>query len=135
MKLLLILLILLLLLILVNMEKFLQLEVWWKAKELVILVYKITENFPKSEKFGLISQMRRAAVSVMANIAEGSKKKSLKEKKYFHEMADTSLEELKSYCYLCFDLKYITKDQGQKLMNLAREVGRMLYKLNMSIIY
>lgn len=117
------------------MEKFLQLDVWWKAKELVGEIYKITENFPTNEKYGLTSQMRRAAVSVMANIAEGSKKKSLKEKKRFYEIADTSLEEVKSYLYLCFDLKYITQEQGEKVIDLARQVGRMLNHLTNKTIY
>lgn len=117
------------------MEKFLKLDVWWKAKELVCLVYKVTSKFPDNEKYGLVSQMRRAAVSVVANIAEGSKKKSLKEKKRFYKIADTSLEELKSYFYLCYDLKYINKQQGEKLIDLARQVGRMLYHLISKTIY
>ncbi|RKY83233.1 hypothetical protein DRQ11_13380 [candidate division KSB1 bacterium] len=79
--------------------------------------------------------MRRAAVSVMANIAEGSKKKSLKEKKYFYETADISLEELKPYFYLCYDLEYINQSQGEKLMKLAREVGGMLDQLIKNIKY
>lgn len=117
------------------MEKFLQLDVWWKAKELVLLVYKLTAKFPDSEKFGLVSQMRRASVSVLANIAEGSKKKSIKEKRYFYETSDTSLEEVKSYFYVCYDLKYMTKEDGETAANLAREVGRMLNYLNKKTIY
>lgn len=117
------------------MEKFAQLKVWWKAKELVCLVYKTTKDFPKYELYGIVSQMRRASTSIIANIAEGSKKKSLKEKKRFHEIADTSLEELKSFFYVCYDLKYITKKQGEELIDLAREVGRMLSHLNKKIIY
>lgn len=117
------------------MENFLKLDVWWKTKELVLLVYKVTNNFPDNEKYGLVSQVCRAAVSVLANIAEASKKKSLKEKKRFYDIADTSLEELKSYFYLCYDLKYINKQQSEKLVELSREVGRMLYKLNKNVVY
>lgn len=117
------------------MEKFLKLDVWWKSKKLVVLIYTRTENFPDNEKYGLVSQMRRAAISIMANIAEGSKKKSLKEKKYFYEIADTSLEELKSYFYLCYDLKYITRSEGEELIDLSRQVGRMLNCLVNKTIY
>ena len=59
-------------------ERFEQLEVWEKAHELVLKIYKITKDFPSEEKFGLVSQMRRAAVSIPANIAEGFKKYGLK---------------------------------------------------------
>jgi four helix bundle protein len=117
------------------MENFLQLDVWHKAKSFVCMVYKLTDIFPDTEKFGLISQMRRAAVSVMANIAEGSKKKSIKEKKYFYEIADTSLEEVKSYFYLAYDLKYITQEQGEQLIKVAREVGGMLCQLIKNLKY
>lgn len=117
------------------MEKFLKLNVWWKSKELTCLIYEITSSFPSAEKYGLVSQMRRASVSVMANIAEGSKKKSLKEKKRFYEISDTSLEEVKSYLYLCYDLKYITQEQGEKIIDIARQVGRMLNHLTSKTIY
>jgi len=117
------------------MENFSKLKVWWKAKELVVLIYKTTNEFPNNEKYGLISQMRRATVSVMANIAEGTKKKSLKEKIRFYEISDTSLEEVKSYLYLCYDLKYITKEQGKEIIDLARQVGRMLNHLTNKTIY
>jgi four helix bundle protein len=117
------------------MEKFLNLDVWWKAKKLVYLIYEITKEFPDEEKYCLVSQMRRATISVMANIAEGCKKKSLKEKKHFYEISDTSLEEVKSYLYLCYDLKYITQKQGEEVIKLAREVGGMLNNLTKNIIY
>ena len=115
------------------MEKFLKLRVWHKAKELVTLVYKVTAGFPSEERFGLVSQMRRAAISVMANIAEGSRKKSVKERQYFHEISNTSLEELKAYFYLSYDLGYINRTSGKRLIDLSREVGAMLHSLDLSI--
>lgn len=59
----------------------------------------------------------------------------MKEKKRFHDIADTSLEELKSYFYLCYDLNYINKRQSEELIDLSREVDRMLYKLSKNVIY
>lgn len=112
------------------MEKFKQLKVWQKARTLILEVYKITKDFPDEEKFGLVNQMRRAAISVAANIAEGSRRKSVKDRKHFHNMANASLEELKFYFVICYDLGYIKKVSGEELTSLSREVGRMLYYLN-----
>lgn len=115
------------------MEKFKQLKVWQKAHILVLDVYKTTKDFPQEEKFGLTSQMRRASVSVAANIVEGTKRRTSKDRKHFHNMADTSLEELKYYFVLAHDLKYISKQEGEKLTEKAREVGRMLHSFNKKI--
>lgn len=108
------------------MENFKKFNVWLKAHKLVLKVYKKTDEFPASEKFCLVSQMRRAAISVPANIAEGSKRKTTKDKKHFLVIADTSLEELKYYFLLSFELRYISKQQGEELTRDAREVGKML---------
>ena len=111
------------------MENFKKLKVWQKAHELVLEVYKVTAKYPSEEKFTLVSQMRRSSISVAANIAEGSKRKTVKDRKHFHTMAETSLEELKYYFLLSYELKYISKDNGEKLTEQAREVGRMLQGL------
>src|SRR3989344_5270683 len=108
------------------MEKFRELIVWHKAHELVLEAYRITENFPKKEIFCLVSQMRRAAISVAANIAEGSKRLTQRDKHHFMVMSDTSLEELKYYFILSYDLKYITSQQGEGLTREGREVGMLL---------
>lgn len=111
------------------MEKFRNLKVWQKAHALVIVVYKITKLFPSDERFGLTSQMRRAIVSVAANIVEGSKRKTNKDQRHFCYIADTSLEELKYYLILSHDLDYLSKEEGKVLMEQCREVGRMLDSL------
>jgi four helix bundle protein len=111
------------------MEKFKKLKVWLKAHQLVLEVYRITERFPKDERFGLISQMRRAPISVVANIVEGTKRNTLKDRKHFHTMADTSLEELKYYFLLSYELGYITQSKGENVTEHAREIGRMLNAL------
>lgn len=81
-------------------------DVWQKAHAWVLGIYKLTENFPKQELFGLTSQLRRAAVSVPANFAEGFKRFSLNEKLRFYNIAQGSLEECRYYLILARDLKY-----------------------------
>jgi len=112
------------------MEKFRELRVYQRAHALVLKTYKISKEFPSEEKFNLVSQMRRAAVSVAANIAEGSKRKSIADRKNFHRIADASLEELKYYYILSHDLGYINEEDMNALLNHAREIGRMLLALN-----
>ncbi|KKT41817.1 MAG: hypothetical protein UW30_C0004G0016 [Candidatus Giovannonibacteria bacterium GW2011_GWA2_44_13b] len=112
------------------MEKFQDLNVWKKAHELVRLTYKLTENFPQKEIFGLVSQMRRAAVSVAANIAEGSKRTSNKDRVHFHTMSAGSLEELKYFFILSCDLKFISEAERESALEIARHTGAMLYKLS-----
>lgn len=75
-----------------KVRKFEDLEVWQKAHWLVLNIYKITADFPAEEKFGLISQMRRAAISIPANVVEGYKKRSPRDKANFYNMAQASLE-------------------------------------------
>src|SRR3990172_370416 len=114
-----------------KIEKFEDLEVWKKAHRLVLDIYNITRGFPPEEKFGLVSQMRRAAVSIPANIAEGFKKQTLKDKSNFYNIAQGSLEELRYYLILSKDLRYM---QGnQEILNNVEEIGRMLYGLIRSI--
>lgn len=112
-------------------EKFEDLEVWQKAHKLVLEVYNLTRDFPTEEKFGLVSQMRRAAVSIPANIAEGFKKRTVKDKSNFYNIAQGSLEELRYYLILSKDLEYF--QDNQKLINHVEEIGRMLYGLIRSI--
>lgn len=107
------------------MEKFRNLLAWRKAHELVIELYRVTKEFPVSEKFILIPQIIRAVVSVAANLAEGTKRQTLKDQCHFFNIAETSLEEVKYYIILSVDLKYISSQEGEKLLELSREVGRL----------
>jgi len=113
-----------------NAKSFKDLVVWQKAHQLVIEIYKMAKLFPQEEKFGLVSQMRRAAVSIPANIAEGFIKRSIKDKSNFYNMAQGSLEELKYYIILSKDLGY-AKDEN--LLLKADEVGRLLNRLLSSL--
>lgn len=113
-----------------NAKSFKDLIVWQKSHELVIEIYKITKLFPQEEKFGLVSQMRRAAVSVPANIAEGFIKRSIRDKSSFYNIAQGSLEELKYYLILSEYLGYaINSDLSLK----SDEVGRLLNRLLLSL--
>jgi len=92
------------------MEKWRSLKVWQKSHLLVLDIYKITKDYPKEERYCLVSQMRRVAISIVANIVEGNKRKTNKDQKHFYNMSETSLEELKYYFILSYNLEYINSD-------------------------
>jgi len=104
-------------------KNFTDLIVWQKAHKFVLSAYRLSENFPKSEIYGLTSQLRRAAVSIPANIAEGFRKRSKPEKAYFLGVAQSSLEECRYYLILINDLKY--GDTAVHL-TLLEEVSKIL---------
>jgi four helix bundle protein len=99
---------------------------WQKAHELALGVYKITAGFPKYEIFGLTNQMRRCAVSVPSNIAEGFKRKHLKDSLHFYNIAEGSLEELKYQLLLSKDIDYIDDKIYDIIFLLAEDTGRLL---------
>lgn len=98
---------------------FKNIKVWQKAHESVLEIYVVTKNFPDSEKYGLTTQLRRAAASVATNIVEGYKRKSDKDFSHFLNMADSSLEETKYHLLLAFDLKYLNKNDYERLLKLG----------------
>jgi four helix bundle protein len=98
-------------------------EVWQKAHTFVLKIYRLTEDFPKQELFGLTSQLRRAAVSIPANFAEGFKKMSLADKLRFYNIAQGSLEECRYYLILARDLNY--GDVSELKVDLER-ISKML---------
>ena len=110
-----------------QLESFKQLIVWQRAIELVKEIYKITDKFPKSEIYGLVSQMRRAAVSIPSNIAEGYKRKNLGEYIQFLSIADASAAELETQLIISKDL-YQSVDL-LKATSLLEEVQKMLFSL------
>ena len=103
------------------------LVVWKKAYELVLEVYKITKNYPKEEVYALTQQMRRCAISMPSNIAEGYGRQHNKEYKQFLSMALGSLCELETQYLLSIDLRYVQTDE--KIQGLMKEVGAMLYRM------
>ena len=112
---------------------FRKLLVWQKTHQLVLLIYKLSESFPKSEMFGLTSQMRRAAVSVPANIAEGYASGGKGQFGRFLNIAQGSLAEVEYYLILSQDLNYITAAQYQETEALRGETGFLLHRLIQSL--
>ena len=104
-------------------RKFQDLIVWQKAHLLVLEVYRYTKGFPRQEIYCLTSQVRRSAISIPANIAEGFKKKSAKDKVRFLNIAQGSLEETRYYLILAGDLGY---GENDSLKNRLEEVSKLL---------
>ena len=103
-----------------------ELYIWQKGMDLVEEVYRITLKIPESEKFGLVSQMRRAAVSVPSNIAEGYSRMSTKEYINFLSIARGSNAELETQLLICKRLGYLSDSDLRKLLMLSEEVGKMI---------
>ena len=112
-----------------TISNFRDLLVWQKGHSLVLLIYKLTSNFPISEQFGITNQMRRAAVSITSNIAEGFSRRSLKEKIQFYYIAHGSLSELENQIQIAKDLGYLTETEYHELYSLFIETGKLLNSL------
>ena len=109
------------------------LVVWLEAKNLTILTYKLTSKFPRNEEFGLISQMRRASVSVMSQIAEGWLRKSKKDKLRFLEISEGSLLELENQAVIATEVGYL-RSEDYKEFDLQRgKVSYLLYNYKTKI--
>jgi len=104
-------------------KSFTDLIVWQKAHDFVLNVYKLTTSFPKNETYGLVSQFRRAAVSIPANISEGFVKKGKADKLRFYNIAQGSIQECKYYIILSKDLNYI---EDKNLINLLDDIAKLL---------
>jgi len=108
---------------------FRKLIVWQRAHQLVLQIYKFTEEFPKHEMFGLISQLRRAMVSVPANIAEGYAAGGKGQFGRYLDIAQGSLAEVEYYLILAQELSYITQTQYEQAETLRAETGFLLHRL------
>ncbi len=108
------------------MQGYRDLKVWQKAMELVTAVYEATSNFPKHELFGLSQQLRRAAVSVPSNLAEGHGRSSRRELHLFISNARGSLCEVDTQLEIARNLKYLETSEADALLAKASEIGRML---------
>jgi four helix bundle protein len=104
-------------------RKFQDLIVWQKAHAIVLSIYDLTKQFPKSELFGITSQLQRSAVSVPANIAEGFKKRTSADKARYLNIAQASLEETRYYLILVNDLRYC---QSNRQLEQIEEVSKLL---------
>ena len=112
-------------------KSFQDLIVWQKAHQFVLSIYKFTENFPKSETYGLTLQLKKAAVSIPANIAEGFKKKTKPDKARFMNIVQGSLEECRYYLILAKDLGY---SDSSGLTSHLEEVSKLLQAYLSSIL-
>ena len=108
--------------------------VWQRAHQFVLAVYRATEGFPRQEAYGLTSQLRRAAVSIPANIAEGFKKRGRPDKSRFLNIAQGSLEECRYYLILARDLNYANTEQlNEQLVEISKLLGSYLAKILTSV--
>lgn len=98
-----------------KIKSFTDLNAWREGHKLVLMVYGATKNFPKEELFGLISQMRRCAVSITSNIAEGFSRNTVKEKLQFYAISNGSLTELQNQLIIARDISYLQKEDFDKI--------------------
>jgi len=115
------------------MQRFTELQVWQRGHSLVLNVYRITTGFPQNERYGLTSQLRRAALSVPTNIAEGSKRLTPSEYARFLNIAEASLAETEYLVIVSRDLGYITPAIAAKSFSEISELSRMLHALRKKV--
>ncbi len=111
-----------------------KLDVWQNARKMTVLIYKITSKFPESEKYSLVPQIRRAAVSITANIAEGSARTSAKDQAYFTQIAYSSLIEVLNHFYIALDINYINKEDFNLIRSEIEKISGQLSALRKSQI-
>ena len=109
-----------------DINSYRDLVVWKRSMELVMEIYKLVQYLPNEETYALSSQIRRAAVSIPSNIAEGNGRASTKDYARFLSMARGSKYELETQLLICERLNYLTKEQISKAMCISDEIGRML---------
>lgn len=115
------------------MNRYKELNVWKKSIDLVVEIYNSTSQFPDSEKFGLMSQINRAAVSIPSNIAEGSGRSSNKDFSKFLDYSNGSASELETQLIISEKLKFINNDELSKLSKEIADIQNMIYGLKKSL--
>ncbi len=109
-----------------TIKSFEELIIWQDARKFANNIYKLTKNFPKEELYGLTSQMRRAAVSVMSNIAEGFDRRTTKEFISFLIIARASVSEVQNDLYISLDLNYINTEKFQTNYDHAQKIAKLI---------
>ncbi|NCO59494.1 MAG: four helix bundle protein [Deltaproteobacteria bacterium CG_4_8_14_3_um_filter_51_11] len=112
-----------------TVKNYRELIVWQKAMDLVEMIYQVTRQFPKEELYGLTSQIRRAAVSIPSNIAEGQARQSTAEFRNFLSIAQGSRAEVETQLMIAQRLGYVPQQQAEQILNLSEEIKRMVYSL------
>ena len=115
------------------LRSFRELEVWQKAHGLALATYRLTDKFPDRERFGIVSQIRRSAASVPANIAEGFGRRTTKELLQFLTNANGSLEETRYFLILSRDLTYLKNEDFENMEKQCSSVGQMIGALSRSL--
>jgi len=116
-----------------KIERFEDLIAWQKARELTQTIYAVTRQGAFSKDFGLRDQIRRAAVSVMSNIAEGFERGNPREFHQFLSIAKASCAEVRSQLYVALDTRYLDSEAFHSLMSLAKETGKVIGGLRVSV--
>ena len=111
-----------------------EIKVWKKAIELSKIVYQNTQNYPTEEKYGLVTQMRRSAVSVASNIAEGAGRNSNKEYTHFLGIARGSSYELQTQIIISLQLNYLKGYNSDEMLKIIDEIQKMIYGFTQSLI-
>jgi len=109
-----------------KIKNFTDLNAYKEAHKLVLIIYKFTAKFPKEERYGLIDQMHRAAISTTSNIAEGFSRNTIKDKCQFYTLAQGSLTELQSQLLISRDLSYLTKEDFNQIANQTVIVNKLI---------
>ena len=109
-----------------RIESFTDLNAWKEAHQLVLMIYKVTKDFPKEEMFGLTSQIRRAVISITSNIAEGFSRQTYKEKIQFYSIARSSLTEVQSQLLVARDIDYINKQDFNNIADQSVVAHKLL---------
>jgi four helix bundle protein len=110
-----------------------KLIVWKEAHALCLAIYALTADFPKGELYGLVAQMRRSSASVPTNIVEGNGRRTKPQKLHFMEIAETSLDEMDYQLLLSKDLRYITVENHEAILNNVRKVKYLLSQFRSGI--
>jgi four helix bundle protein len=116
-----------------KIKDFYELDAWKKAHSFVMEIYKITKRFPKEELYGLTSQLRRAAYSITANIAEGFSRYHYNDKIRFYHNARGSISEVQNFLYLAKDLLFLTDKEFEYLFEESKEISKLINGLIRSI--
>jgi len=109
-----------------KIKSFTDLDTWKEGHKLVLMIYKITKNFPSEERFAIINQMRRCVISITSNIAEGFSRQSSKEKIQFYSIARGSNTELQNQLLVAKDVDYLNKEDFNKIAEQSTRVGKLL---------
>lgn len=109
-----------------KINNFTDLIAWQEARKIVLLIYKVTADFPKSEMFGLVNQMRRAVISITSNIAEGFSRQSYKEKLQFYSIACGSLTEIQNQLIASLDIEFIDKKTFDNIYEQTEKTHKII---------